>query len=93
MKKGNPIILTDGTRNALTEDQKTAYEFLEAARADENPKAGRKARRMLRKAGIYLSRVHGHTGVTTLTPEKERVATDTPKEAEKRVNPVKAKAA
>lgn len=88
-KIGAQITVPDAARSAFTDDQSTAYQLLTLAREARDEQAQRKARRMLRKAGIYLSKVDGHGGSVTLTAEKGRVPTDTPKAASSRANPVK----
>lgn len=90
-KVGQQINLAEGTYEALTEDQKTAYDFLLQSRTDTDRGQQRKARRMLRRAGIYLSRVDGHSGEQTLKPKAVQISADTPKKAEERAQPVKAK--
>lgn len=84
------IHLPEGVQAALTEDQAKAYAFLTEARTTGNAGKQRKARRVLRKAGIYLSRLHAHSGDVTLTATRKKVTTETPAEAAERANPVKA---
>lgn len=88
-KVGQQINLAEGTYDALTDDQKTAYDFLLTARGDEDRTQQRKARRMLRRTGIYLSRVDGHSGEQTLKAKAVQIQADTPKKAEERSQPVK----
>ena len=50
-----PIILASDVINLMTEEQKTLYNMLVKAREEKDEKSQFKARRMLRKSGIYLS--------------------------------------
>ena len=50
-----PIILALEVINLMTEEQKTLYNMLVKAREEKDEKSQFKARRMLRKSGIYLS--------------------------------------
>lgn len=79
------ITIATETQAALTTEQSKAYAALEAARATGSEKDQRKARRALRKTGIYLSKTTAHNGKPTLTPEPGTVPTDTPKEVAARI--------
>lgn len=90
-KVGQQINLAEGTYEALTEDQRSAYDFLLSSRGENDRTGQRKARRILRRTGIYLSRIDGHSGEQTLKPKAVQIQADTPKKAEERAQPVKAK--
>lgn len=79
------IALAAATIAALTPDQQKAYAALDEARTKGSEKDQRKARRALRKAGIYLSKTTAHNGQPTLTAEAATVKTDTPKEVAQRI--------